>query len=238
MLALRLCADCREVNKEKGGICMDSTGITPVMNMNGDGGFGLNGIGGIFALLILLGIFNGGFGGFGGGNNQYATRDQVQSGFDNQNMQMQTSGILTAVNNGTAQAVAATNQSFHDSLGVMQNLYNETARDIAGLAVGQANTLAQVNECCGSTKMMIADAGANLSAQIAQNKYENALALAGMEQRLTSKMDANEITSLRDQINQLQLAQATSGMLKFPNQWTFGAGPFPPIFGCCGQGNI
>ena len=35
---------------------MDSTGITPVMNMGNDGGFGLNGIGGIFALLILLGF--------------------------------------------------------------------------------------------------------------------------------------------------------------------------------------
>ena len=220
---------------------MDGTSIQPVMPIGNDGGaFGLNGMGGIFALLILLGLFTGGFGGIGGnrGYEQYATRDQVQSGFDNQNMQMQTSGILTAVNNGTAQAIAATNQSFHDSLGVMQNLYNETARDIAGLAVGQANTLAQVNECCGSTQMMIADAGASLSSQIAQNKYENALALAGMEARIVAKMDANEITSLRDQINQLQLAQATSGMLKFPSNWSYGAGPFPPIFGCCGQNNI
>ena len=218
---------------------MDTTGITPVMPVGGnDGIFGGNGLTGIIALFVLLGLFNGGFGGFGGGNQQYATRDQVQSGFDNQNMQMQTSGILTAVNNGTAQAVSATNQTFHDTLGAMQNLYNEVSRDIAGLAVGQANTLAQVNECCGSTKMMIADAGANLSAQIAQNKYENALALAGMEQRLTAKMDANEITSLRDQINQLQLAQATSGMLRFPTNWSYGAGAFPPIFGCCGQANI
>ena len=184
---------------------MDSTGIQPVMSVGNDGIFGNNGLTGIIALFVLLGLFNGNGGIFGGGNSQqYATRDQVQSGFDNQNMQMQTSGILTAVNSGTAQAVSATNQSFHDTLAAMQNLYNETARDIAGLAVGQANTLAQVNECCGSTKMMIADAGASLSSQIAQNKYENALALAGMEQRLTAKMDANEITSLRDQINQLE----------------------------------
>lgn len=215
---------------------MDSTGITPVMNMNGDGGFGLNGIGGIFALLILLGIFNGGFGGFG--NNGNAVQNDINRGFDNQNLQAQTRDILSAVNSGTAQSVAATNQTFHDNLAAMQSLYNETARDIAGLAVGQANALANQNECCCSTKMLIADAGASLSAQIAQNKYENALALAGMEQRLTSKMDANEITSLRDQVQQLQIAQATSGMLKFPTNWSYGAGPFPPIFGCCGQPSI
>lgn len=216
-----------------------TTGITPVMPVGGTGdGFGLNGIGGIFALLILLGIFNGGFGGMGGANQQFATRDQVQSGFNDQNLQAQTRDILSAVNAGTAQSVATTNQTFHDNLSAMQSLYNETARDIASIAVGQANALANQNECCSSTKMLIADAGASLSAQIAQSKYDNALALAGLEQRLTSKMDANEITSLRDQVQQLQIAQATSGMLKFPQSWSYGAGAFPPIFGCCGNANI
>mgnify|MGYP006988877182 FL=1 len=63
--------------------------------------------------------------------------------------------------------------------------------------------------------------------------------MAQMEARLTAKMDANEIQNLRDQVSQLQLQQATNGMLKFPNSWSYGAGPFPPIFGgCCGQGNI
>lgn len=221
----------------------EGTGITPVMNVGGygDGAFGMNGIGGIFALLILLGIFNGGLGGWGnnGTGNANAIQADVNRGFDNQNLQAQTRDILSAVNNGTAQSVAATNQTFHDNLSAMQSLYNETARDIAGLAVGQSNILANQNSCCCTTKQMIADAGASLSAQMAQSKYETAMQMAGMEARLTQKMDANEITSLRDQINQLQLAQATAGMLKFPNNWSYGAGPFPPIFGgCCGQANI
>lgn len=87
---------------------MDSTGITPVMPVGSDGGFfGGNGFMGIFGLLILLGMFNGGFGGFGGGAQQYATRDQVQNGFDTQNLQSQTRDILAAVTGGTAQAIAA-----------------------------------------------------------------------------------------------------------------------------------
>ena len=219
---------------------MDGTGIQPVMNMGGDNGFGLNGLGGIFSLLVLLGIFSGNGFGFGGNgnNNVNALQADVNRGFENQNLQAQTRDIMSAVTNGTAQSVAATNQSFHDTLGAMQSMYNETARDLAGLAVSQANILANQNECCGSVRMLIADAGASLSAQIAQNKYENAMQMAGMEARLVQKMDANEITSLRDQINQLQLAQATSGMLRFPQSWSYGAGPFPPIFGCCGQANI
>ena len=207
---------------------MDSTGITPVMNMGNDG---MNGFMGIFGLLILLGILNGGFGGgWGGGNgNSNAIQNDINRGFDNQNLQAQSRDILGAVSAGTAQTVAATNQSFHDSLAAMQGLYNETARDIAALAVGQANMLANQNECCCSTKLLISETGAGLAAQIAQNKYDNALALAGLEQRLTSKMDQNEITALRDQIQQLQLAQATAGMLRFPNMWTYNGGVFPPV---------
>lgn len=196
---------------------MDSTGITPVMNMGNDG---MNGFMGIFGLLILLGILNGGFGGgWGNGNgNSNAIQNDINRGFDNQNLQAQSRDILGAVSAGTAQTVAATNQNFHDSLAAMQGLYNETARDIAALGVGQAQLLANQNECCCSTKLLIE-----------QSKYENALQMAGLEQRLTSKMDQNEITSLRDQIQQLQLAQATAGMLKFPSAWTYAGGVFPPV---------
>lgn len=213
---------------------MDNGGITTgdLALMSNGGGLGGNSFTWIFGLLVLLGLFNGGFGGFGGnaaalGYENLATSNEVQRGFDNQNLQAQTRDILAAVNNGTAQAVAATNQTFHDNLAAMQGMYNETARDIAGLAVGQANLLAKQNECCCETKMLIQ-----------QTSADNALQMAQMEARINAKMDANEITALRDQINQLQLAQATSGMLRFPNSWSYGAGAFPPIFGGCCANNI
>ena len=223
--------------------------IQPVMNVGGnDGMWGGNGFMGLFGLLILLGIFNGGLGGWGGNGyngNSNAIQNDINRGFDNQNLQAQTRDILSAVTSGTAQAVAATNQTFHDTLASQQMLYNETARDIANLAVGQANTLAKVNDCCCSTKQMIADAGASLSAQIAQNKYEAAMRDAATNANFTAQiqgvkdmMAQDKIEALQAQVSQLQLAQATSGMLRFPQSWSYGAGPFPPIFGCCGQANI
>lgn len=212
----------------------------------GFGGFG-NGFEGLIYLAVIASMFGGGWGGFGLGGNgagaalagNLATQNDVQRGFDTQNLQNQTRDILSAVTGGTAQSVAATNQVYHDIVATLGDKYSELARDVAGVDRDVERAIANQNECCCSTKMTIADAGANLSAQIAQNKYENALALAGMEQRITAKMDQNEITSLRDQVQQLQLAQATAGMLRFPNQWSYGAGPFPPIFGgCCGGNNI
>ena len=193
----------------------------------------------IFALLILAG---GGFGnGFGNnfanaiGYENLATSNEVQRGFDNQNLQAQTRDILASVNAGTAQAVAATNQTFHDSLSAMQGLYNETARDISGLAVGQANALANQNACCCETKQMIM-----------QSNYDGAMRDAATNANFTEQIQSvkdmiaqNKIESLQAQVSQLQLAQATAGVLRFPNQWSYGAGPFPPIFGgCCGQQSI
>ena len=138
----------------------------------------------IFALLILCG---GGFGGgfFGGNNGVNTLNADMQRGFDNQNAMANQREILAAVNDGTAQSVAATNQL------IMQNNYDAAMRD----AATNANFTQQIQ---------------GVKDMIAQNKIE----------------------ALQAQVSQLQLAQATAGMLKFPTSWSYGAGPFPPIYGC------
>ena len=176
----------------------------------------------IFGLLILMAMMNGGNGFFGNGgyHPQYATQDFVQNGFNFNDLQDQNRDISNLVTAGTAQAVAATNQTFHDTLSALNDKYGELQRDIAALAVGQANQLAKSNECCCETKMLIAESNAATN-----------LALANMEGRLTAKMDANTIQELRDKVGQLELAQATAGVLRYPTSWSYGAGPFPPFYG-------
>lgn len=207
----------------------DGSGIMPVMNMGNDS-FGGGGFW-IFALLILAMM---GGNGFGFGNNAFAnaigyenlaTSNEVQRGFDSQNSMANQREILSAVNNGTAQAVAATNQTFHDTLGIIQNRYDELARDISGLAVGQAQALANQNACCCETKQMIM-----------QSNYDGAMRDAQTNANFTAQIQSvkdmiaqDKIESLQAQVSQLQLAQATNGMLKFPNTWTYGAGYFPPM---------
>ena len=100
----------------------------------------------LFAILALMG---GGFGNWGnrGGYEQYATSDQVQNGFDTQNLQAQTRDILMSVNDASARGLAATNQVYHDVVDYVGDKYMELQRDIAALAVGQANALANQNQC-------------------------------------------------------------------------------------------
>ena len=199
-----------------------------LLNNDGMGG-GWSGMIWLFAILALMG---GGFGGFGGNGNTNAIQADVNRGFDNQNLQAQTRDIMSAVNAGTAQAVAATNQTFHDNLAAMQSLYNETARDIAGLAVGQANMLANQNECCCSTKMLIQ-----------QNNYDGAIRDAATNANFTAQIQSvkdmiaqNKIESLQNQVNQLSLQNAMNGVVRYPTN-TFYAVP-SPCFGGCGCGNI
>lgn len=191
--------------------------------LNNDGMGGWNGMIWLFAILALMG---GGFGGFGG-NNQYATSAEVQRGFDTQNLNAQTSAILGAVNDGTAQSVAATNQTFHDSLMANQNLYNEVSRDISAVQLGLSNILANQNECCCSTKMLIQ-----------QTNYEGAMRDAATNANFTAQIQSvkdmiaqNKIEALQAQINRLELNAATSNVLRFPSSWSYEAGQFPPLAG-------
>lgn len=200
-----------------------------------DGGFGGNGS--FIWLFAILALMGGGFGGWGNNNfanaigyENLATSNEVQRGFDNQNLQAQTRDILAAVNSGTAQSVAATNQTFHDSLAAMQSLYNETARDIAGLAVGQANILANQNACCCEQKQMIM-----------QNNYDAAMRDAVTNANFTRQIQdvkdiiaGNRMADMQNQINELQLQNAMSGVVRYPNAWTYNAG-INPFCGCnCG----
>ena len=200
--------------------------------LNNDGlGGGWNGMIWLFAILALMG---GGFGGWGNnsfanaiGYENLATSNEVQRGFDNQNSMANQREILSAVNSGTAQAVAATNQTFHDTLGIIQNRYDELARDISGLAVGQAQALANQNACCCETKQMIM-----------QNNYDGAMRDAATNANFTAQIQSvkdmiaqDKIESLQAQVSQLQLAQATSNVVRYPNSWTYNAG-MSPFCGC------
>ena len=193
----------------------------------------------IFALLILA---NGGFG-FGGNNfanaigyENLATSNEVQRGFDNQNSMANEREILAAVNAGTAQAVGATNQVYHDVVNYVGDKYDELARDIAGVAIAQQQTIANQNECCCSTKMLMSEIGAGINAGLAQNRYDAALNTAAINantteqaQRILDAITGNRMADMQNQINALQLQNAMTGVLRFPNAWTYNGGVFPPV---------
>lgn len=204
---------------------MDSNGITPVMPVGDMGGIGGNGFMGIFGLLILLGLFSGGFGGFGGGSQQYATRDQVQNGFDTQNMINQTSGILDAVTSGTAQTIAASTANATNAINAIKDGNAALIREFGTVETALTALNGNMQSCCCDIKQ-----------QVMQNDYNGAMRDAATNANITSQIQGvkdmlyqNKIETLQAQVSQLQLQAATSNVLRFPNAWTYAGGVFPPV---------
>ena len=205
----------------------------------------------IFALLILAG---GGFGnGFGFGGNGFAnaigyenlaTSNEVQRGFDNQNSMANQRDILAAVNAGTAQSVAATNQVYHDIVSYVGDKYSELDRDVLATNAAIQQSIANQNECCCNTRMAIMDSTASINAGIAQNRYDAALNTAAINanttaqtQKILDAITGNRIADMQSQINALELQNQLASVVRYPNN-TFYAVPSPCFNTGCGCGNI
>ena len=216
---------------------MSDLSASEAMLLGQGGGFGggLGGGGGLLAIIVLLLVFGGG--GFGAngfanaiGYQNLATQNDVQRGFDNQNSMANQREILNAVTAGTAQEVAATNQVFHDLIGYVGDKYNELDRDILGISAGIQQSIANQKECCCSTLRAID--GVN---------YNNALNTAAINanttaqtQKILDAITANQMEALRGRIGQLELQQAVSGVVRYPNSMAYNAGTSP--FCNCGCG--
>ena len=213
---------------------------------NKDGMWGDSSFLWIFALLILA---NGGFG-FGGNNfanaigyENLATSNEVQRGFDNQNSMSNQREILAAVNSGTAQSVGATNQVYHDVVNYVGDKYDELARDVAGVALLQQQAIANQNECCCSTKMLMSEIGSGINANIAQSRYDAAMNTAAINatttaqtQKILDAITGNRMADMQNQINALELQNQLASVVRYPSN-TFYAVP-SPCFNGCGCGNI
>ena len=213
------------------------TNGTPVI-MGGDSGFG-SGTGFWGFLILAMFLFGGsGFGGWGNNNGfanaigyeNLATSNEVQRGFDNQNSMANQREILSAVNDASARGIQATNQTFHDTLMAMNDKYSELQRDIAGVAMAEQESMAKQQECCCNTLRAID--GVN---------YNNAMNTASINanttaqtQKILDAITGNRMADMQNQINQLQLAQALSGVVRYPNGITYNAGtsPFCNCGGC------
>ena len=210
---------------------MGENGLTAsdVALLNNDG-MGGNGWGGMIWLFAILAMMGGGFGFGGGYRPQYATQDFVQNGFNFNDLQDQNRDIMNAINYGTSQAVATTNQVYHDIMAGIYDKYGELQRDIAALQVGQANLLANQNECC-----------CNLRAQLMQNNYDAAMRDAATNANFTAQIQSlkdmikdDKMGAMQNRINQLELQNQLQGVVRYPNGWTYNAGNSP----FCGGGNM
>lgn len=204
---------------------MENGGLTAsdVALLNNDG-MGGNGWGGMIWLFAILAMMNGGFG-FGGNGYrpQYATQDFVQNGFNFNDLQDQNRDLMGAITAGTAQSVATTNQVYHDLMNGLSDKYNELQRDIAVLQVGQANALANQNQCCCQTKQLIQQMNYDAAMRDAATNAN----IVAQNQRILDAITGNKMEAMQNRINQLELQNQLAGVVRYPNGWTYNAGAAP-----------
>ena len=197
--------------------------------------------GGLWLFAILALMWGGGFGGFGNagfanaiGYQNLATQNDVQRGFDNQNSMGNQREILSAVTNGTAQSVAATNQIFHDLIGYVGDKYNELDRDVLMTNSAIQQSIANQNACCCDTKMLISETAAQNRYDALKNTNDINAVTIGQTQKILDAIAQNKIDALQGRVNQLELQNAVSGVVRYPVASTYNAGANP--FCSCGCG--
>lgn len=196
-----------------------TTGDLALMDRDGWGG---NSIMWIFALLILAG---GGFGGYGRGDyGQYASAASQQEILFGQQFQ-NLDNKLDRLGNGIADATFAINNSIKDGNSMVAGRVVDEGRALQN-QLAEHNCMVQRNVDSLRFDM------SNYAAQIQASATANT-------QKVLDAISQSKIDTLQAQVNKLQLDQAMCGVVRYPNQWAYNAGPSPFCnCGGCNCGNI
>ena len=197
--------------------------VLPVGSGYGDG-FGGGGFW-IFALLILAMMGGNGFGWNGGNGNSNAIQNDINRGFDNQNLQNQTRDVLSAVTNGTAQTIAASTANATNAINAIKDGNSALVREFGNVETALTALGGAQQECCCNILRSVDSVNMNGAINTAAI---NATTTA-QTQKILDALAANRMADMQNQINALQLQAATSNVLRFPNAWTYTGGYFPPI---------
>lgn len=176
---------------------MDITSGQPAIQVGGTNGWGNDSGWGIM-FLAFLAMMGWGGGGFGGRGSPVPNNVATT---DTVNQAVQYSALQQANQN----IVDQIGSSRADTMQYVGDRYNELQRDIANLSQQQ-------HECCY-----------NLQQAISQQTLRTTEQFAALQQQ----MQQNEIARLRDQVQDLKADVRMQGVIRFPNNYSFNAGPGP-----------
>ena len=176
-------------------------------------------------ILFLFVIMGGGWNGFNRQSDfgQYATAASQQEILFGQQFG-QINDRLTNIGNGIC------------NLGYeMQGNIGQLGKEVALAQAGTNTTVmqtgnniqSQLAQCCCESRL----ATANLSAQIDRQTCDITTAIHAEGEQTRALMQANEIQQLRDKVSSLEADNRMYGVVRYPNGYTYTAGP-SPFCGC------
>ena len=205
---------------------MDNYSLSDLRAAVDGGNDGWGGGGAWWIIILFLFVFMGGGawnrqGEFG----QYATAASQQEILFGQQFG-QLNDRLTNIGNGICNlgyAVQGNIGQLGKEVALGQSNLNQA---IMGTGNGLSRQLA---DCCCEQRLAVA----NLGAQMDRQTCEITTAIKAEGEATRALMQANTIQQLRDQVTALQMDNRMYGVVRYPNGYTYTAGPNPFCGGCC-----
>ena len=177
-------------------------------------------------ILFLFCFMGGGFGWNNGTDRNYVTSEDMQNQFNFASLERQNNEI-TANSRQMAydisDNIAKLGYSLNSVIRDANSDLKENVRDNQALIQNLSST---VESCCCSTNRNIDsvryDAALN-TREIMKNDCDNT-------QKILDAISGNRMADMQNQINQLQLQSALSGVVRYPLATTYSAG-FAPLYG-------
>ena len=184
-----------------------------------------NGFGGAnsWVLIILFAlIFGWGGNGFGNNGDAASTAD-LQRAVDLNSIQEGQQAIRNDVQRTAYENMGTTKDAAYNNLSEIRDVQ-------ASIAAGFANQ----QNCCCETQRAIDGVNYNLATQSAAIQAND----TANTQKVLDAITGNRMADMQNQINQLQLQNAVSGVVRYPMSSTYSSGG-NPFCGCsCGGYNI
>lgn len=185
--------------------------------------------GGGLLLVVILFLFFVMFGGWG--NNQRGELDRYATAASQQEILFgqqfsQINDRLTNIGNGIC------------TLGYeMQGGFGQLGKEVAlgqsnlnQAIMGTGNALSrQLGDCCCENRLAVA----NLGAQMDRQTCEITTAIKAEAAATRAMLQEDTIQRLRDQVADLRMDNRMQGVVRYPNGYSYNAGPSPFCGGCC-----
>ena len=186
--------------------------------------------GGGLLLVVILFLFFVMFGG-GWGNNQRGDLDRYATAASQQEILFgqqfgQINDRFTNIGNGIC------------NLGYeMQGGFGQLGKEVAlgqsnlnQAVMGTGNALSrQLGDCCCENRLAVA----NLGAQMDRQTCEITTAIKAEAAATRAMLQEDTIQRLRDQVADLRMDNRMQGVVRYPNGYSYNAGPSPFCGGCC-----
>ena len=218
--------------------------LADVAAATGNNGMFGNDAGAWWIIILFLFCFMGG--GAWGGNGRAATANEVQNDFNFASLERQNQGIIDNVH----QAAYDVTGAVKDGNAFTQSMMKDIAYDINGELKDNAvlinSNIGDVKEAVLRNNFEISQGFADVSRNIDALKYDNLIntkellaSNCAQTQKILDVLTGNRMADMQNQINQLQLQGALSGVVRYPMSATYNAGyaPFGPYnpYPCCGN---